>query len=248
MRLLIYNIAYGTGNPGAFHKQIWTIHRYLRTSKGHLDRIIDFIDESDADVVGLVEVDTGSYRTDFVNQVEAIANHLKHYHQSSVKYGKRSLGRAIPILNKQANAILTKKKVPKWYFHYFPHGFKKLIIEVHLDGIRFFLVHLSIQKKTRDVQIKYLTKLAKGSSPLIIAGDFNTFSGEDELRDFKKELKLINPNTEGMPTYPSSKPKHQLDFILCSKTLKVKDFQIPEVKYSDHLPLILDFSKQGLSK
>ena len=67
MRLLIYNIAYGTGTAGGIGT-VFSAHRYLRTREAYLDRIIDFIDGSDADVVGLVEIDTGSFRTGFIDQ------------------------------------------------------------------------------------------------------------------------------------------------------------------------------------
>jgi endonuclease/exonuclease/phosphatase family metal-dependent hydrolase len=242
MRFLVYNIAYGTGSPnkGAYER-LFTVHRYIKTSSSHLDRIIEFIKESKADIVGLVEVDTGSYRTNFMNQVETVANHLKHYHHSSIKYGKRSLGRALPILNKQANAILTKEKAPVINYHYFPRGFKKLIIEVDVRGVRFFLVHLSLQKRIRRMQLEHLSGIVKTDGPMIIAGDFNALSGPDELEDFQTELGLVNPNKKNIPTYPSWNPKKQLDFILCTKEIKIKKFEAPEVRFSDHLPLILDF-------
>jgi endonuclease/exonuclease/phosphatase family metal-dependent hydrolase len=242
MRFLVYNIAYGTGSPnrGAYER-LFTVHRYIRTSSSHLDRIIEFIRESKSDVVGLVEVDTGSYRTNFNNQVETVANHLKSYHHSSIKYGRRSLGRALPILNKQANAILTKEKAPVINYHYFPRGFKKLIIEVDVQGIRFFLVHLSLQKRIRKMQLEHLAGIVKANGPTIIAGDFNTMSGPEELKSFQSELGLTNPNKKNAPTYPSWNPKKQLDFILCSKEIKIKNFELRIVKFSDHLPLILDF-------
>ena len=57
MRLLLYNIRYGVGNgsssavplPGA---------RYLFAEASELSRIADFIGSMDADIVGLIEVDT----------------------------------------------------------------------------------------------------------------------------------------------------------------------------------------------
>jgi len=201
-----------------------------------------FIQEQDPDILGLIEVDTGSYRTNFTNQVELIAAHLKQHHQSSVKYKHGILTKAFPILRKQANAVLTKKKLPAGNFHYFPAGVKRLIIEVDIDGMRFFLVHLAIQKSVRKVQLAHLAKLAKGRTPVIIAGDFNTFSGSQEIRGFQEELGLFNPNEQGHPTYPSWKPEKQIDFILCSKHVRVHRFEIPKVKYSDHLPIVMDFN------
>jgi len=245
MRLLIYNIAYGTGCPGQSVGRLWTIHRYFRTSHGHFDKIINFIRKANADIVGLVEVDTGSFRTDFQNQVEKAATKLEHYFLSSNKYGSKSLASIMPFMRKHANAILTKKAIPPGKFHYFPKGVKKLIIELNVEGVSFFLVHLALQKNVRESQLRHLVKLAKNRKPLIIAGDFNTFSGVAELEELQKELKLVNPNYGHLPTYPSWKPKKQLDFILCSKDVKVMDFVIPLIKYSDHLPLMLDFEIDG---
>ncbi len=241
MRILVYNIAYGTGSPKSYYHNISSAHRYVRTSSTHFEKIMDFIQAQDPDILGLIEIDTGSYRTKFINQVELIAAQLKHHHQCSVKYKHGILARAFPIIRKQANAVLTKKKLPAGNFHFLPAGFKRLIIEVDIGGMRFFLVHLSIQKRVRKVQLAHLAKLAKGRSPVIIAGDFNTFSGSHEIRDFQMELGLFNPNLEALPTYPAWKPRKQIDFILCSKHIKVRRFEVPKVKFSDHLPIIMDF-------
>jgi hypothetical protein len=34
----------------------------------------------------------------------------------------------------------------------------------------------------------------------------------------------------------------ELDFILYSQGLEVTDFRVPQLRYSDHLPLICDFN------
>jgi endonuclease/exonuclease/phosphatase family metal-dependent hydrolase len=240
MRILVYNIAYGTGAPKSYYDHINTASRYMRTSHTHLDEIMKFIAKADPDVLGLVEIDTGSYRTKAVNQVEKIATYLNHHHQSSVKYKHKFLAKTLPIFRNQANAILTKDKMPQGKFHYFSRGVKRLIIEVNVGGLRFFLVHLALRKEVRKIQLAHLAKLAKGRVPVIIAGDFNTFSGAQEIEEFQDSLGLINPNIDALPTFPSWKPKKQLDFILCSKYLKIRNFEIPKVKFSDHLPLILD--------
>lgn len=242
MRFLVYNIAYGTGSLEGDYDRLWTLHRYIKTSHSHLDRIIEFIGKKKPDIIGLVEIDTGSYRTNFVNQAELIASHLGHYQHSAVKYGKRSLGRAVPIMKKQANAILTKRPEGESKFHFFPRGVKKLVIELETNGVRIFLVHLALRKKIRAEQLLFLAELVKSDKPTIVAGDFNTFSGPEELDAFCKKLKLVNPNRKGHSTYPSWAPNRQLDHILCSKHIKIKRFTVPMVKFSDHLPLIMDFS------
>jgi endonuclease/exonuclease/phosphatase family metal-dependent hydrolase len=241
MRAVIYNIAYGTGAPGTGLGRLWTAHRYLRTSQTHLERIIGFIQHCDPDLVGLVEVDTGSYRTGSVNQVEIIASHLQHHYCSSVKYGRRSLGRSLPWFRHHSNAVLTKQSIPASRFHFFPVGFKRLIIEVEMPGFRFFLIHLALQASVRRIQLAHLEELIGNHGPVIVAGDFNIFQGEHEMADLQRSLHLVNPNRNHLPTWPSWAPRRQLDAILCSPEITVRDFRIPDVHYSDHLPIILDF-------
>lgn len=238
---MVYNIAYGTGSPDAFYERFLIGHRYLRTSQVHLERVMEFIEEENPDILGLIEVDTGSIRTKFVNQVETIANHLNHFHYSSVKYGEDSFGRTIPILRMQGNAVLTRQKIPDSQFHYFPVGFKRLIIELDIEGVSFFLVHLALQKKIRKKQLTFLAEIARKRENIIVAGDFNTFKGNQEIAQFKRELNLSNPNQKSQSTYPSWNPRHELDFILHSPNIKVTHFTVPQVRFSDHLPLVMEY-------
>ncbi|MDE2219881.1 MAG: endonuclease, partial [Gammaproteobacteria bacterium] len=78
MRLLVYNIRYATGTGPAFHLPLPGAG-YLRSSRKVLEQITQFIRDQHPDLVGLVEVDTGSIRTGMVNQAEHIAASLGHY-------------------------------------------------------------------------------------------------------------------------------------------------------------------------
>lgn len=244
MRFLVYNIAYGTGAPRSMRKNIMTAHRYLHTSETPLEEIIRFISGTGADAVGLLEVDTGSFRTDFVNQAERIAGALNQYHHCGVKYGLDSISRHIPILRRQANALLTRKKLSPYAFHYFPIGFKKLIIETELDGIHFFLVHLALGKRAREIQLKHLSGLIPRGCPVIIGGDFNTLSGSGELTPFLTALHLTSANRDELPTFPSWNPEKQLDFILYSKEIRPVHFEVADIRCSDHLPILFDFERK----
>ncbi len=241
MRLLIYNIAYGTGAAGGL-RGILSAHRYLRTPESIISSIAGFINQSNADIAGLVEIDTGSFRTGYLDQTGLIAEQLEGYSSCAVKYGLSSIGRKIPILRKQANAFFSKRKPDQIRNYYMPFGFKRLILEIQVAGIRFFLLHLALNRETRKQQLEYIKKLVSiNPGPMIIAGDFNTFSGDLELDTFVRDLDLFDPNEEGTPTFPSQAPKKKLDFILCSRSVKVQDFQVPQIRFSDHLPLLLDF-------
>ena len=159
-----------------------------------------------------------------------------------MKYGIDSIGRRIPILRKQANAFFTRLEAAQAAAYYFPVGFKKLILELNIGGIRFFLVHLALKQSTRRRQLEYLTKIAAiNPGPVVIAGDFNAFAGTEEIEHMVKVLDLYDPNFRGLPTYPAGAPHLRLDFVLCSRAIRPLDFRVPEVEFSDHLPIIFDF-------
>src|SRR5688572_32867538 len=117
MRLLVYNIRYATGTGPAFHLPVPGAG-YLRSSKRVLHRITDFIKNAKPDIVGLIEVDTGSIRTGMLNQAEHIARSLGHYSTYQCKYGTRSINNLMPIVRKQGNAFLAAPDVHGERFHY----------------------------------------------------------------------------------------------------------------------------------
>jgi len=242
LRLLVYNIRYATGTGPAFHLPLPGAG-YLRSNRKILTGITEFIRAEQADVVGLIEVDTGSIRTGMVNQAEYIAGQLGHYSTFQCKYGTSSMNNLMPIVRKQANAFLSAPHVHGERFHYFDTGIKRLIIELELDDIAIFLVHLSLKFRHRQYQLRYLYDLVrKTSKPVIVAGDFNTYWGDHELYLFMQAAGLTNANARGLPSYPSSSPRKELDFILHSSQIEVNRFEIPDIQLSDHLPLICDFT------
>jgi endonuclease/exonuclease/phosphatase family metal-dependent hydrolase len=216
---------------------------YLRSSRHVLSQITDFIKLQDPDVVGLIEVDTGSIRTGMVNQADYIARSLGHYSTFECKYGVSSVNHMVPIVRKQANAFLAAPRVRGERFHYFDTGIKRLIIELELDDVAIFLVHLSLKYRHRQYQLRSLYDLVrKTQKPVIVAGDFNTYWGDHELYLFTQAAGLTSANLHSLPSYPSRSPRKELDFILHSGQIVVNRFDIPDVQFSDHLPLICDFT------
>jgi endonuclease/exonuclease/phosphatase family metal-dependent hydrolase len=233
MRFLLYNIRYATGPR---------IHGYMRNSRRNLDRIAGFLGELQPDLIGLVEIDQGSYRSGGKNQVELLAEALGHYHSHSVKYDFDSLWRHVPVLKQQGNAFLARDRIRNEKFHYFKRGMKRLAIELELEHLVVYLVHLSIGARARHDQLSDLYNLVKNTSkPCIVAGDFNMLWGEREIDLFLAATGLRNANSRNLPTFPSSQPRRHLDFVLHSRDIAIKDFQIPQVTFSDHLPVMVDF-------
>lgn len=237
MRLLLYNIRYGTGGR---RRPPWS--GYLSRTDGNLAAIIRFVQSLDPDVVALVEVDAGTYRTNRRNQAQQIAAALGHCCTYRSKYGEAGVARQLPLLRSQGNALVTRNAVRNERFHYFDCGLKRLVIELELDEFAIFLVHLALTPRARRRQLRHLHDIISATDkPHVIAGDFNTRRGDDELRPFLGATGLINPDTRGQPSYPSWAPRRQLDFILHSRGIRVDRFWLPAVTHSDHLPLVCDF-------
>lgn len=241
MRLLVYNIRYAVGAGAPPHVPVPGAG-YLFGNPGNLDRITEFIKAQAPDIVGLIEVDIGSMRSNRVNQAEEIAKALGHYSSYECKYGEESVHQRLPILRKQANAFLAAPEITGERFHYFETGIKRLIIELELEEFAVFLVHLSLKYRHRHFQLRHLYELVSNCrKPVIVAGDFNTFWGEDEIFLFMKAAGLRSANVTGLPSYPSRAPRMELDFILYGSGIEVTRFSIPRVTYSDHLPLVCEF-------
>ena len=241
MRLLLYNIRYAVGGGASMHMPLPGAG-YVLGNQTVLPELTRFIKSVDPDVVGLIEVDTGSIRSRKVNQAEKIAADLNMNTSYETKYGERSLNQILPIVRKQGNAFMAAPRVHGERFHYFDTGIKRLIIELEMDDYAVFLVHLSLKYRHRHLQLRKLYDLIMATSkPVVVAGDFNTFWGENEIYLFMKAAGLTSANVHSAPTYPSRAPRKELDFILYQDGINVTGFEIPDVRLSDHLPLVCDF-------
>lgn len=202
-----------------------------------------FIKRTNPDMVGLVEFDGGSFRTGGVNHAAQFARTLKHNYTYSSKYHRHSMARWLPLLRHQGNALFSKQSMQNCENFYLPLGFKRLVMGMKIAGVRVFLVHLALNRHTRRQQLDLLADVvSQFDEPVILAGDFNTMQGISELDQLISKTGFRNANPRGIATYPAWNPRKQLDFILVSNDIKVRDFSVfSRIRLSDHLPLMLDF-------
>ncbi|MEI7942907.1 MAG: endonuclease/exonuclease/phosphatase family protein [Candidatus Riflemargulisbacteria bacterium] len=241
-KLLIYNIRYGTCRVWKFIAK-FPFSGFLRHSRINIEKITEFISKINPDIIGLIEVDSGSYRHYGENQAEFIAQKLGYNFNYNSKYRDGSRTGLIPFMSRQGNAFLTKQEMTDTKIHFFDKGVKRLVIELEMEEVVVFLLHLALSYRTRQWQLSSLFKLIKQiEKPVIVAGDFNMFWGEREMDLFLAATGLKNMNTNKEFTYPSKKPTKQLDFILHSPQIKVKSFKVcKETIFSDHLPVYCEF-------
>ena len=242
MRLLMYNIRYATGHKNRYHLPV-PYAGFFKKTNVNLQSIINFIGSINPDIVALVEVDSGSYRSNKSCQAQIIADSLGYNYVVESKYGSHSLAQKVPVLKQQANALLARPGIENYQCHYFEQGVKRLVIQTDIRAVAIFIVHLSIKYRHRQNQLEHLYSLIQETDKeVIIAGDFNTFWGSRELNLFLAATDLKNANITNIPSHPSHAPHRQIDFILHSPGIRIDNFYIPDVRLSDHSPLVCNFS------
>ncbi len=252
VKLICYNIEYCEGIEGIWYQyfKFWKIFFPPK----HLDQqLVDALKRLKPDILALVEVDVGSFRSHHTDEVRFLEEGLDFHHFTEIiKYplqGWLRLFHHVPILDKQANAIVTKYKMNNIKYHVLHEGTKRVVIEVTVElpqKVTLLLAHLALGKRARGRQIQELIKIVNDiKNPTILMGDFNTFNGEAEIEDLLKKTHLkdkISLDKQSLPlTEPAWHPKKRLDYILTSPQINVKKFSVLNFHFSDHLPLMIDF-------
>lgn len=244
MRLLVYNIAYGTGSPRTALELLGNAPSYLRTSDRYFRAIGHLVRHFSPDVAGFLEIDKGSFRTRGISQTAQLAKLLQNDPGKNFcsKYAPNSYLSKLPYCRYQTNALLVRNgwAEAEW-MDFMPCGAKRLILGCRYEGINILLVHLALTYPVRQRQLEYLARLAADKEKVIVCGDFNTFKGSKELAKFRRISRLVSANIDHAPTYPARQPVKELDYIMHSKDLHLKNFRIIRFPGSDHLPLLAEF-------
>ncbi len=247
--MIFYNIEYLEGADG---KKIQYLEFWRRIAHPHgiEVKIADTLKAYNPDIVAFVEIGGKNFvEGDYFSHIKKELG-MKH-HVKRVKYdlrGKFNLLKNVPILNKQSNAIMSKHKLYHIKTIYLHGGMKKTVIEAEVNCgkmITIFLVHLALGKETRKKQIDELVQVIKKvRTPVILAGDFNTFNGENEIRELIEKASLrhkFKAHGGRIFTFPTYHPRRRFDYILTSKEIIVKKYSVLKMPFSDHLPVMIDF-------
>lgn len=240
MRLVVYNIRYGTGTGLSYHFPV-PFSGSFRNSQNRFQDIKKFLNTLNPDIMGLVEVDGGSYRHGGICQAQEMASFMGGESSFTVKYKGPNITK-MPILGSQGNAVISRINSLYSTSHDLERGMKRNALEVSFEDFSLVLVHLPLGKTSRSHQLGKLKNIYMNrKKPMIIAGDYNTLNGSHELDLLLGETGLQNANVAGTPTFPCKRPRKELDFILASPDIRINKFDIPHVDLSDHLPLVCDF-------
>lgn len=253
VRLIAYNIEYCEGIAHTPWEYLKAAH-FLRSPKGLDKRMASYLANHDPDILGLLEVDTGSVRSRRRDETTFFAESLGF--NTVVKTNKydgtdawHRFVKHLPIFKHQDNAVLTRLNVENATFHTLSKGLKNVAIEVTVSDPEphtVLLVHLALFKSARRQQLNDIKHILRGiETPVILCGDFNTFN-QEELNDLLETTRLHDAYAEATvakeKTAPTWNPAYRLDNVLHTPEISVDDYTILGAEFSDHLPVKLDYS------
>lgn len=199
----------------------------------NLQRIGEVV--SQFDVVALQEVDIGSIRSGYINQVQYLAL------QGNFPYWYAQRNRDLGPIAQQGNGLLSRIALDSLEDHKLPGmipGRGAIAARVKVGGkdVLVIQLHLSLGTRSRDRQLSYVRDLIGTEQHAIVMGDLNSHLGEllftSPLRDT-----ALAPAEKVAPTYPSWRPEVALDHVLVTPGLELKDYEVLDVTLSDHRPI-----------
>jgi len=240
LRILSYNIQVGIGSVRASHylTQSWK-HIFPHSRNfNNLDRIAELI--SDYDIVGLQETDAGSLRTGFINLTEYLADKGDFpfwYDQTNRNLGQIAQ-HSIGFLSKLKPVDVHEHKLPG----FIPGRGAMLIRYGRNDNpLVLILLHLALGKRARLAQLDYVADMVNQFEHVVVMGDMNCRPGSPEMDMLFNKTSLTEPIGE-MHTFPSWRPYRNIDHILVTPALKVREVNVLNHSISDHLPIAMEIA------
>ncbi len=235
LRFLSFNIQVGIGTARYRHyfTKGWkhVLPHHGRTL--NLERIAEVV--AGYDFVALQEIDGGSLRSNYVNQVQFIADRARF------PYWYTQLNRDLGPLAQHGNGLLSRVAPMEMQDHKLPGaipGRGAIVVRLPYGSasVLVVLLHLSLGERSRRLQLEYVRNLIDGEDHVILMGDMNSHLPR-LLFDSPLAETDLRPVGQVKPTYPAWRPLRCLDHVLVSKHLTVSDYQVLDCRLSDHRPI-----------
>lgn len=244
VKVATFNVAAGRGTDGAYN----------------LERIATAIENTEADIIGLQEVDVHwGDRSNNDNMVALLAERLDMEYYFAPIYDfdpagegepRRKFGVAVlskyPITN-AANREIARlstqdpNPVPKP-----APGFLEAQINVNGAEVAFYVTHLDYRADpiVREMQVADMEEIMAAHTYSILVGDMNARPDAPELQPlFQKYADAWEWSLEEDGyTYPAASPDRRIDFVFASPRIEVHSATKMSSQAADHLPVIAEVS------
>ncbi len=238
LRLLSYNVQTGMDTRSYRHyfTQGWKHVLPHPERQRNLDRIAAML--RGFDLVGLQEVDSGSLRSEFVDQVAYLAQ------RGGFSYWYQQINRKLGNIAQHSNGLLSQINPVAVSDHKLPGlpgrgGLLARFGEHDESCLAVCVLHLALSRRARGKQLAYIAERLKDYPYVVLMGDMNCVGESRELRQVIQALDLQPPGPP-IKTFPSWRPQLQLDHILVSRGLRTENLRALDYPLSDHLPIGMD--------
>lgn len=208
------------------------------------ERLAERISEENPDFVALQEVDINTSRFTVPDSVR-LQNTIAIMAEKCGMFG--FFGRTIDFAGGYYGiGILSKYPCVSMLTHNLPNpaGTEPRVL---LEGtfllpggtMKFSCTHLDHKSDSaRAVQARFiLEKVATGTMPSVVAGDFNARPGSNAIELMEKSMLNL---TDGNPTFPAHAPAAKIDYIFGypASRLKLLSTEVLDTRLSDHRPVV----------
>lgn len=234
MRVLSYNIHKGIGG---------------RDRRYRLERICAVLDREAADVLCLQEVDRHVRRSQFHDQPQLLAEHVRavaklyqlNYRVADGGYGNLLLSRW-PFLEQHQIALTLGRCKPRgaqWAVLASPHGPLRMV-NWHL-GLREYERHWQVRRLLEHHRFRNQDHL-----PTLIIGDFNDWRNTLAAGPFAVHgYQQVTAPPSRFRSFPAYWPIGSLDKAFTRGPVRIEQARVGHSRLardaSDHLPLVIDF-------
>ncbi len=255
---MTYNIRIGAG-PG----------ESLRGDdlRANMEDIAAYLQESDADVILLQEVDRNAERSAMMDQAQYLADALDFdsafapaLEHAAGEYGIALLSRW-PIIGTKTRELFqpdyseSNPGFPSWYSE------QRVALSARVatpwGALAVMNTHLGVTQDQREVQLREVAGLIDDvpeSLPLIFGGDLNAEPDASALEPVRQRLDSVYQlSPQVLPvsqrlTYPALEPERLIDYLFVRRPgIEVLDTSVDDVALSDHLPVVahlqIDFQR-----
>lgn len=215
--------------------------------EGKTEALIELIRKENPDVIGLQELN---------NQMKKVLQ--KELTEYSF-YGRSRFG--VNFILDEYNSILIKRNIPveetttyslgrnpnkvrsKNLLSIFPRICTTIVCVYKNQRIKIANTHIDHGlDRTKEYQLSVLYEVLKSNDyPLLLMGDFNMTSSNDNFQSFIKQSNLSDMCSNIGRTCKLSETDKAIDHILSDDRLKIDNVRkIDDFEYSDHFPIICE--------
>ena len=201
--------------------------------RDNLDRIGELL--IGHDIIGLQEIDAGSRRSRYLNQIEQLAEQAGFEHWRVQV--NRNLGRVaqhgLGLISRFTPFKVTEHKLPGRL-----PGRGAIVARFGRpdQALTVVVTHLALGAGSRAMQLAAICDLVADDDNVVLMGDTNC-SAAALIADPAMAASGLHVYDRPLATFPSWRPRRGIDHIITSPGLAIEEARVVDANLSDHRPV-----------